>query len=245
MKETFATERSECLDRMDRRALRERIAIERQQAVRDISLKRDLASWLDKKLREIEARTGADAQSAALLRNLALKAARRAAAVGGGDDSGDLGHLSTDWDAVVSNSGTLRRAMSEELLSDVGSSVVALDRRLQHRRQREAAVANKEAAAGVGSSAVSGESTSVEVVSDGVGTVYKGLKVSDRPSSSSGGGGWMDENGGVGGGNGDWRGGRADSAAGWHGGQPNRVRYDILTYLVNLKIWYKTYFFNV
>ena len=39
---------------MDRRALRERIAIERQQAVRDVSLKRDLAGWLDKKLEEIE-----------------------------------------------------------------------------------------------------------------------------------------------------------------------------------------------
>ena len=31
MKEAFAAERGECLDRMDRRALRERIAIERQQ----------------------------------------------------------------------------------------------------------------------------------------------------------------------------------------------------------------------
>ena len=34
MKESFAVERGECLDRMDRRALRERIAIERQQLVR-------------------------------------------------------------------------------------------------------------------------------------------------------------------------------------------------------------------
>ena len=33
MKESFAQERGECLDRMDRRALRERIAIERQQLV--------------------------------------------------------------------------------------------------------------------------------------------------------------------------------------------------------------------
>ena len=33
MKESFAQERGECLDRMDRRALRERIAIERQQVV--------------------------------------------------------------------------------------------------------------------------------------------------------------------------------------------------------------------
>ena len=31
MKEAFAAERGECLDRMERRALRERIAIERQQ----------------------------------------------------------------------------------------------------------------------------------------------------------------------------------------------------------------------
>ena len=54
MKESFALERSECLDRMDRRALRERIAVERQQAVRDVGLKRDLASWFDKKLQEIE-----------------------------------------------------------------------------------------------------------------------------------------------------------------------------------------------
>merc|ERR1712218_202139 len=62
MKESFALERSECLDRMDRRALRERIAIERQQAVRDVGLKRDLATWLDKKLQEIEAKHGGDAK---------------------------------------------------------------------------------------------------------------------------------------------------------------------------------------
>ena len=31
MKESLAAERGECLDRMDRRALRERMAIERQQ----------------------------------------------------------------------------------------------------------------------------------------------------------------------------------------------------------------------
>ena len=37
MKESFAQERGECLDRMDRRALRERIAIERQQLVSEIA----------------------------------------------------------------------------------------------------------------------------------------------------------------------------------------------------------------
>jgi len=106
MKESFASERSECLDRMDRRALRERIAVERQQAVRDVSLKRDLAAWLDKKLQEIETKHGADAKDAALLRSLALRASKRgkrAAAVMDGDGG-----------------TSLRRAVSEELLSEAG-----------------------------------------------------------------------------------------------------------------------------
>ncbi len=47
MKETFASERGECLDRMERRALRERVAAERGQANRDQQLKRDLARWLE------------------------------------------------------------------------------------------------------------------------------------------------------------------------------------------------------
>merc|ERR550525_1862753 len=76
MKESFASERSECLDRMDRRALRERIAIERQQAVRDVTLKRDLASWLDKKLLEIEVKHGSDTKNASVLRSLALRSSR-------------------------------------------------------------------------------------------------------------------------------------------------------------------------
>ncbi len=53
MKESFAQERGECLDRMDRRALRERIAIERQQVLRDMALKRELAVWLDSKLTQV------------------------------------------------------------------------------------------------------------------------------------------------------------------------------------------------
>ena len=47
MKESLAAERGECLDRMERRAIRERMAIERQQVMRDLALKRDLAVWLD------------------------------------------------------------------------------------------------------------------------------------------------------------------------------------------------------
>ena len=105
MKESFALERSECLDRMDRRALRERIAVERQQAVRDVGLKRDLASWLDKKLQEIEVKHGADAKNAALLRSLAVRASKRGKK-----------YVLSD----IEGGGTLRRSMSEELLSDVG-----------------------------------------------------------------------------------------------------------------------------
>ncbi len=73
MKETFAQERGECLDRMDRRALRERIAIERHQLMRDLALKRDLAYWLDAKLAQIERRHRLDAKNSALLRAMAAK----------------------------------------------------------------------------------------------------------------------------------------------------------------------------
>ena len=93
---------------MDRRALRERIAIERQQAVRDVSLKRDLAGWLDKKLEEIEVRhVGSDASNAALLRSLALR------------DNPREGHHGGQQRRDYESEGRLRRSMSEELLSDV------------------------------------------------------------------------------------------------------------------------------
>ena len=143
MKESFALERSECLDRMDRRALRERIAIERQQAVRDVGLKRDLASWLDKKLQEIELKHGADAKNAALLRSLALRASKRGKKNGLSD---------------IEGGGTLRRAMSEELLSDVG---------LCDELVPDAA-------------ALPGNGASVSLMDNQ--SVYKGLKVSDKPS---------------------------------------------------------------
>jgi len=138
MKESFASERSECLDRMDRRALRERIAIERQQAVRDVSLKRDLASWLDKKLQEIEIKHGADAKNAALLRSLALRASKRGKK-----------YILSD----IEGGGTLRRAMSEELLSDVGACQEITDMASETEKDSE--------------------------------NVYKGLKVSDKPSLGS------------------------------------------------------------
>ena len=144
MKESFALERSECLDRMYRRALRERIAIERQQAVRDVGLKRDLASWLDKKLQEIEVKHGADAKNAALLRSLAVRASKRGKK-----------YVLSD----IEGGGTLRRSMSEELLSDVG-----LPEDTEARDMMGASAGNI------------GDSTNV----------YKGLKVSDTPSANGG-----------------------------------------------------------
>ena len=150
MKESFALERSECLDRMDRRALRERIAVERQQAVRDVGLKRDLASWLDKKLQEIEVKHGADAKNAALLRSLAVRASKRGKK-----------YVLSD----IEGGGTLRRSMSEELLSDVGIAEDSEARdRGEHRMTSGASAAN------------TGDSTNV----------YKGLKVSDTPSAHGG-----------------------------------------------------------
>ena len=105
---------------MDRRALRERIAIERQQAVRDVSLKRDLAGWLDKKLEEIEVRhVGSDATNAALLRSLALR------------DGGDLRQGGGQHRRDYESEGRLRRSMSEELLSDVGLGEVRINLEIQ------------------------------------------------------------------------------------------------------------------
>jgi hypothetical protein len=47
-------ERVECQDRVERRAIRDRVAIDRQQAVRDLMLKGDLSSWLDQRLNEVQ-----------------------------------------------------------------------------------------------------------------------------------------------------------------------------------------------
>ena len=46
MKESFAEERNDCQERMERRFLKDNIELERQQAIRDIMVKRDIARWL-------------------------------------------------------------------------------------------------------------------------------------------------------------------------------------------------------
>ena len=45
-KESFAEERNDCQERMERRFLKDNIELERQQAIRDIMVKRDIARWL-------------------------------------------------------------------------------------------------------------------------------------------------------------------------------------------------------
>ena len=44
----------ECQDRVERRAIRDRVAVDRQQLVRDLMLKGDLTSWLDQRLDEVQ-----------------------------------------------------------------------------------------------------------------------------------------------------------------------------------------------
>ena len=143
---------------MDRRALRERIAIERQQAVRDVSLKRDLAGWLDKKLEEIEVRhVGSDASNASLLRSLALRDNPRDGHHGGQQQQ------RRDYESE----GRLRRSMSEELLSDVALGEVT-GRKGLFRESRFLMAFTQ----GSGGGAPPG-------------SLYKGLRVSDQPSGSS------------------------------------------------------------
>ena len=116
MKESLAAERGECLDRMDRRALRERMAIERQQVLRDVALKRDLAVWLDARLTEIEKQHNLDSKNAALLRTMAVKrfTKHRKSSSRGKSLEGNNGNTSP----------TLRRAHSEENLSELDLNII-------------------------------------------------------------------------------------------------------------------------
>ena len=44
--ESFANERNDCQERMERRFLKDNIEMERQRTIRDIMIKRDIARWL-------------------------------------------------------------------------------------------------------------------------------------------------------------------------------------------------------
>ena len=108
MKECFADERNDCQERMERRFLKDNIELERQQTIRDIMIKRDIARWLQAKLSEIEKRHGLEAENRAMLRKLTRKKSRR------------------ETRAVISElkNGTLRRAHSAELISELGENEI-------------------------------------------------------------------------------------------------------------------------
>ena len=44
----------ECLDRMERRAIRDRVALDRQAGVRDLVLRGDLSKWLERRIADLE-----------------------------------------------------------------------------------------------------------------------------------------------------------------------------------------------
>ena len=124
--------------------------------VRDVSLKRDLAGWLDKKLEEIEVRhVGSDASNAALLRSLALRGDNPR----DGGQHGGGGQQRRDYESE----GRLRRSMSEELLSDVALGEV----RKGSSRESRFLMAFTQGGSGAPP-----------------GSLYKGLRVSDQPSGS-------------------------------------------------------------
>ena len=108
MKECFANERNDCQERMERRFLKDNIEMERQRAIRDIMIKRDIARWLQARLAEIETQHGLEADNRAAIRKLTRRKSRREAR------------------AVISevrNGGTLRRAHSaEDLASEVSET---------------------------------------------------------------------------------------------------------------------------
>ena len=76
------------------------------QVLRDVTLKRELAIWLDAKLTDIEKRHNLDAKNAALLRTMTIKRLSK--------------FKKGQKDSKNPNSTMLRRAHSEELLSEVG-----------------------------------------------------------------------------------------------------------------------------
>ena len=98
MKETFAQERVECHDRMERRAIRDRIAAERYQTMRDVMLRGDLSAWLEKRVQELETNQALrNGEDAAFMRTILRSSKKR---------------KKSFWTEL--QSGTLRRAASDD-----------------------------------------------------------------------------------------------------------------------------------
>jgi len=135
MKESFAEERNDCQERMERRFLKDNIELERQQAIRDIMVKRDIARWLQARLAEIEARHGVEAESREAVRRLTRRRSRR------------------ETRAMVSelrHTGTLRRSHSAELVSELGDSEGEVEYRGLRINSQPRGGAGGEGGAGVG-----------------------------------------------------------------------------------------------
>lgn len=146
MKECFANERNDCQERMERRFLKDNIEMERQRAIRDIMIKRDIARWLQARLSEIETRHGLEADNRAVLRKLTRRKSRREAR------------------AVISemkNGGTLRRAHSAELVSDAESCHMYRGLRIADRPVGSVPSSGTEAAADASTAEASQETSPV------------------------------------------------------------------------------------
>merc|ERR1712226_318904 len=82
MKENIAQERVECQDRMERRAIRDRIALDRHQAMRNVMLKGDLSELLENRIKHLEAsQDKKSTENRALMRNLLRGSKRRKRAI--------------------------------------------------------------------------------------------------------------------------------------------------------------------
>ena len=85
---------------MERRAIRDRIALDRHQAMRNMMLKGDLSQWLEHRMKDLElSQNKKSTENRALMRNLLRGSKRRKRAI--------ISEL---------QSGSLRRAMSEDEL---------------------------------------------------------------------------------------------------------------------------------
>ena len=98
IKETLAQERLECQDRMERRAIRDRIAIDRNQAMKHTFLSQDLTQWMESRMKSLEDSASKNHhEHVALLRSLLRGSKRRKRAL-----RSEL------------TSGAFRRALSED-----------------------------------------------------------------------------------------------------------------------------------
>lgn len=90
-KENLAQERLECQDRMERRAIRDRIAIDRAQGVKHSLLKQDLSTWLESRVKSVEeSAQKSQCEQVALLRSLLRGSKRRKRALRSELNSGKI-----------------------------------------------------------------------------------------------------------------------------------------------------------